>query len=174
VPLCPQGPHGPYRFQALLSPQHIGEGGPGGLASEQELARVWADRPWKGLPEGPAALTEAMDQCRGRRCGTMQFILWILSRGKQYVHFIEPHGLMYEGINSPKIQFHKTIKDIEARLADPDVVLSSWILSWTPKKELEIRGYDLDEYLKNNVVFMEETDEYINRVFQSEILVDRV
>jgi len=102
------------------------------------------------------------------------FILWILSRGKQYVHFIEPHGLMYEGINSPKIQFHKTIKDIEARLADPDVVLSSWILSWTPKKELEIRGYDLDEYLKNNVVFMEETDEYINRVFQSEILVDRV
>lgn len=90
------------------------------------------------------------------------------------MHFIEPHGLMYEGINSPKIQFHKTIKDIEARLADPDVVLSSWILSWTPKKELEIRGYDLDEYLKNNVVFMEETDEYINRVFQSEILVDRV
>ena len=102
------------------------------------------------------------------------FILWMLSGDKQYVHFIEPHGLMHEGINSPKIQFHKTIKDIEARLGDPNVILSSWILSWTPKNELKLRGYDPEEYMRNNVVFMEDTDEYINRVFQLEDLGDHV
>ena len=84
------------------------------------------------------------------------FILWILSGDKQYVHFIEPHGLMYEGINSEKIQFYKRIKEIETRIADPKVILSCWILSWTPKQELKLRGYDPEEYLKKNVVFMED------------------
>jgi len=88
------------------------------------------------------------------------FILWILCGDKQYVHFIEPHGLMYEGVNSEKIQFHKRIKEIEARLGDPNVILSSWILSWTPKQELKLRGYNPDEYLKNSVIFMEDY-EYI-------------
>jgi hypothetical protein len=84
------------------------------------------------------------------------FILWILSGDKQYVHFIEPHGLMYEGINSEKIQFYKRIKEIETRIADPKVILSCWILSWTPKQELKLRGYDPEEYLQENVVFMED------------------
>ncbi len=38
------------------------------------------------------------------------------------------------------------------------MILSSWILSWTPKQELKLRGYDPDDYLKNNVVFMEDSD----------------
>lgn len=100
------------------------------------------------------------------------FILWILKGELQHVHFIEPHGLMHEGVNSPKIQFHKTIKDIEARLGDPNVILSSWILSWTSKQELKVRGYDPEEYFRNNVVFMEETDEYINRVLRLKDLAD--
>jgi len=73
---------------------------------------------------------------------------------------------MHEGINSEKIQFHKRIKEIETRLGDPNVILSSWILSWTPKQELKLRGYDPDEYLKNNVVFMED-DGYIHQMFQN-------
>jgi superfamily II DNA or RNA helicase len=95
------------------------------------------------------------------------FILWILSGDMQYVHFIEPHGLMHEGINSEKIQFYKRIKEIEARLGDPKVILSSWILSWTPKQELKLRGYDPDEYLKHNVVFMED-EGYIDKLWKSD------
>lgn len=91
------------------------------------------------------------------------FILWVLSEDKQYVHFIEPHGLMHEGVNSEKIQFHKRIKEIEVRLGDPKVILNSWILSFTPGQQLLNLGYDIDEYKENNVVFMEE-DDYIEEI----------
>jgi hypothetical protein len=74
---------------------------------------------------------------------------------------------MHEGVNSEKIQFHKRIKEIEARLGDPNVILSSWILSWTPKQELKLRGYNPDEYQKNNVVFMEDEEDYISKLFNS-------
>jgi hypothetical protein len=46
------------------------------------------------------------------------FILWVLKGGKQYIHFIEPHGLIHEGPSSEKINFHIRIKDIERRLGD--------------------------------------------------------
>lgn len=49
-------------------------------------------------------------------------------------------------------------------LCDPIVILNSWILSVTTKSELKLRGCDPDEYLKNNVVFMEE-DGYIEEIF---------
>jgi hypothetical protein len=39
---------------------------------------------------------------------------------------------------SKKIEFHKTIKDIEKRLGDPTVVLNSFILSWTKQKKLSM------------------------------------
>ncbi|OPL18009.1 MAG: hypothetical protein AVO35_07565 [Candidatus Aegiribacteria sp. MLS_C] len=41
------------------------------------------------------------------------FILWKLVGWKQYVSFIEPHGLMREDPSSQKVLFHKRIKDIE-------------------------------------------------------------
>ena len=109
---------------------------------------------------------------RGRGVGFFEagnfhpdFILWILKDGKQYINFIEPHGLMHEGVHSPKIQFHKTIKDIERRLGDPDIELNSWVLSFTQRTQLSIRGYDTEEYDDNNVLFMEE-EGYLDKVMR--------
>ncbi|MCB5228612.1 MAG: DEAD/DEAH box helicase family protein [Candidatus Cloacimonetes bacterium] len=133
--------------------------------------KKWCDNNEQRMKSEDMELYLLRNLSRGKGVGFFEagnfhpdFILWVLKDGMQYVHFIEPHGLMHEGVNSPKIQFHKTIKDIEARLNDPHVILSSWILSWTSKKELEIRGYDQEEYLKNNVVFMED-DGYIENLF---------
>lgn len=95
------------------------------------------------------------------------FILWMVANGKQYVTFIEPHGLLHEGPGSEKVQFHKRIKDIENRLASPDVILNSFILSWTKYPQLcwEIPQEDMEA---NHVLFMtDDRDGYLNKLFLS-------
>src|SRR5690606_21008892 len=49
------------------------------------------------------------------------FILWMVTGDKQKVIFIEPHGLSHEGPEHAKVQFHKTIKDVEKRLGDSNL-----------------------------------------------------
>lgn len=45
------------------------------------------------------------------------YILWIDTDKKQYISFIDPKGLIHIRPDDPKIEFYKTIKDLEARLA---------------------------------------------------------
>ena len=60
------------------------------------------------------------------------FILWLLVNDKQYITFIDPKGLRnVEGLTDPKILFHKTIKELESKLGDPEVNLKSFIVSST-------------------------------------------
>ncbi len=108
---------------------------------------------------------------RGRGVGFFEarnfypdFILWLLHEGKQYVTFIEPHGLLHEGPGSPKVEFHRTIKDIEARLADPSIILNSYILSWTPHTQL-LWGVSQEALEGQHVLFMKEDRErYIGKL----------
>jgi len=44
------------------------------------------------------------------------FILWLISGGRQFIAFVDPKGIRNIGFNDPKIQFFQTIKDIEQRL----------------------------------------------------------
>lgn len=61
------------------------------------------------------------------------FILWLVTGGRQYVSFVDPKGIRnLQGQDDPKISFHATIKDLETRLSDPKVILNSFILSVTP------------------------------------------
>ncbi len=93
------------------------------------------------------------------------FILWMIVNGKQYVTFIEPHGLLHEGPASEKVQFYKRIKDIESRFANPDIILNSFILSWTKYPQLRW-GIPQDEMEANHVLFMtDDRDGYIDKLF---------
>jgi len=93
------------------------------------------------------------------------FILWILYGDKQYISFIDPHGLRHEGPASEKINLHLHIKEIEKRLNDPNAILNSFILSWTKHPELNW-GMTKDEYEKRHVLFMNDNkDEYIDKIF---------
>ena len=66
------------------------------------------------------------------------FILWLLVGGKQYVSFIDPKGIRnLDGADDPKISFYKTIKKLEQRLADPDVILNSFIIANTRFEQVE-------------------------------------
>lgn len=103
---------------------------------------------------------------RGRGIGFFEagnfypdFILWLLTDSKQYVSFIDPKGLRnLEGPNDPKIRFHLTIKDLERRLNDPEVVLNSFIVSSTRVPEVTWwgKGATKDEFEARNVLFQQE------------------
>lgn len=86
------------------------------------------------------------------------FILWIDTSEKQYVCFIDPKGLMHLTPDNPKIQFHKTIKDLEKRLQegvgnDKPIVLNSFIMSTT-------KGPDLKEWWKMDKADREKINVY--------------
>ena len=93
------------------------------------------------------------------------FILWMLLDGKQYITFIEPHGLLHEGPASEKVQFHKRVKEVEKRLGDTDVILNSFVLSWTQFPQL--KWFDTKAQLEEkHVLFMvDDRDKYIDKLF---------
>ena len=59
---------------------------------------------------------------------------------KQYITFIDPKGLLHIRPDDPKVDFYKTIKDLETRLAPTangkTIVLNSFIMSGTPSSQL--------------------------------------
>ena len=69
------------------------------------------------------------------------FILWIKEPGLQRISFIDPKGLMKLMPNDPKIEFYKTIKDLQTRLQDKleneKVILNSFIMSITSSASLK-------------------------------------
>ncbi len=95
------------------------------------------------------------------------FILWLLTPGRQFVTFIEPHGLLHEGPASEKVLFHQRIKEVERRLNDPTITLNSFILSWTRQAQLQW-GLSPDELAARHVLFMKDEANnynYLNSLF---------
>lgn len=70
------------------------------------------------------------------------YILWIDTADTQYISFIDPKGLMRIRPDDPKVEFYKTIKDLESRLAPSAygkrIVLNSFIMSGTPSSDLRM------------------------------------
>lgn len=67
------------------------------------------------------------------------YILWINSDDTQFISFIDPKGLMHIRPDDPKINFYKTIKELETRLAptaEKRIVLNSFIMSGTSSADL--------------------------------------
>jgi hypothetical protein len=86
--------------------------------------------------------------------------------GKQYLSFIEPHGLQHEGPGHKKIEFHIIIKDIQARLSSARIVLNSFIV--TPTRFAKLNwGKTIEELRDMNVFFMEDhRDTYVGEIIQ--------
>lgn len=134
--------------------------------------KAWCKSNKPELDEKGVELFLLRNQSRGKGIGFFEaggfhpdFILWILADNKQYVTFIEPHGLIHEGPGSEKILFYERIKDIEKRLNDPAVILNSFILSWTKHPHLDW-NLTKDELEKKHVLFMtEDQDHYIEKLF---------
>ena len=77
---------------------------------------------------------------------------------------MEPHGLLREGPDNRKIAFAATVKEIEQRLGRRDVVLNSFILSWTRRSDL-LWGWSSEQYAQRHVLFMyEDQARYIEQL----------
>ncbi|MBA7467987.1 hypothetical protein ES707_03227 [subsurface metagenome] len=112
---------------------------------------------------------------RGRGIGFFEagnfypdFILWLLTSGRQYINFVDPKGLRnIEGINDPKIRFCHTIKELEQRLNDPDVTLNSFIISTTSLPEISwwSDGMTKNQFEQCHILFQkEDRDTYIQKL----------
>jgi hypothetical protein len=132
----------------------------------------WCDQHKVDLEKDGIELFLLRNMSRGKGVGFFEagnfhpdFILWMLMDKKQYVTFIEPHGLMHEGPGSEKILFYKRIKDVEKRLNDPTVILNSFILSWTRYTQLKWNSSQ-QELEEMHVLFMaDDRRKYIEKLF---------
>lgn len=113
---------------------------------------------------------------RGRGIGFFEagnfypdFIVWRIDGDKQCITFVDPKGLqMLQWDGEPKLEFHRTIKDIQTRLNDGDVTLQSYILSATSAADLRLKWPKITDadYAARNILF--DTDEtYIARLLAS-------
>ena len=102
---------------------------------------------------------------RGRGIGFFEagnfypdFILWLLMDNRQYVSFVDPKGLRnLEGLDDPKIRFCRTIKELENRLADANVILNSFIISNTPSQGVSWwKSGTKSDLEKRHVLFQDE------------------
>ena len=91
------------------------------------------------------------------------FILWLLAAGQQQVIFVDPKGIRNLGPRDPKIQFYKTIKEIEQRLGDPAVRLESFIVSNTLSTTMRpLWDMEKSEMQRRHVLFQkEDKDSYV-------------
>src|SRR5207302_5723021 len=97
------------------------------------------------------------------------FILWLLTEERQYIIFLDPKGIRNIGATDPKIQFYETIKEIEQRLGDPNVLLDSFIISSTPSHMMRMLwGMDKPAMKQRHVLFQEEDQyAYISEMLRS-------
>lgn len=117
------------------------------------------------------------NQSRGKGVGFLgcvtfypDFILWLIVDKKQYVCFIDPKGLrQIHGFDDPKIIFYKTIKDIQNRLGDSEIILDSFIISNTYQREINWwkKGDKDEKKFENHHVLFQKEDKgaYINKLF---------
>lgn len=134
--------------------------------------KTWCDDHKSVLEKDGIELFLLRNMSRGKGVGFFEasnfhpdFILWMLVGGKQYVTFIEPHGLLHEGSAGEKVLFHKRIKNVEQRLNDPTIILNSFILSWTHYPQLKW-GKTQEQLEDMHVLFMSnDRDRYIEKLF---------
>ena len=96
------------------------------------------------------------------------FILWVIQGEKQYITFVEPHGMMHEDAESDKVKFCNKIKDIEKRLGDANMILNSFILTPTPYNGMTWIPRPLQTWIEENkhILFLEEGGEnYLPKLF---------
>ena len=101
------------------------------------------------------------------------FILWIVKGNKQNIIFIDPKGLIHApGKQSPKIQVWQTLKEIETKLKDKNIQLTSFIVAGETSEISAIRTTDgmktQQDFEDNHVVFQND-DKYIEKIITSVI-----
>jgi hypothetical protein len=94
------------------------------------------------------------------------YILWIDTKDTQYMTFIDPKGLQYHQKTDPKIQFYKTIKELEQRpllqktKGNKEIILNSFIISGSSYVTIKNKwGIPDNEKLSDmHILFLDQED----------------
>ena len=109
---------------------------------------------------------------RGRGVGFFEagnfypdFIVWRIDGDKQRITFVDPKGIrQLSWANEPKLDFHKTIREVEARIGEAGVSLRSFIVSVTPSAEMALHwGVSREQMTERNILF-DEDEHYVQRL----------
>ena len=95
--------------------------------------------------------------------------MWLLVGDRQYVDFVDPKGIRNLPLDDPKVQFHETVKEIEARLGDPKVVLNSFLVSNTSSSEMQLMWrIPKAEMGARNILFQDEDrEQYVRALLEA-------
>lgn len=136
----------------------------------QRLKAYCADNP-EQFKDKPLFLLRNMS--RGRGVGFFEagnfypdFIVWRIDGDKQRITFVDPkglHNLAWD--NEPKLEFYKTIREIEHRLGDPNVTMRSFILSVTSAAAMKLRWPKVtDEQMAERNILFDEDEHYLSQL----------
>jgi hypothetical protein len=105
------------------------------------------------------------------------YILWMDTKDKQFMTFIDPKGLIHHNPGDPKIKFYQTIKELEKHpllqktKGEKDIILNSFILSGSGFAAIKNMWSVIDQsysdkkgFANNHVIFLEH-DECIKTMF---------
>ncbi|MEZ5466722.1 MAG: DEAD/DEAH box helicase family protein [Lysobacterales bacterium] len=109
---------------------------------------------------------------RGRGVGFFEagnfypdFMLWRIDGERQRITFVDPKGirnLSWE--NEPKLDFHQTVREIQARINDPHVALESFIISVTPAAEMKLHWSKSEAEMAARHILFDEDADYLARL----------
>lgn len=111
---------------------------------------------------------------RGRGVGFFEacnfypdFILWRIDGDNQRITFVDPKGVRHlSWANEPKLEFYKTIREVEQRMSDPKVSLRSFIISVTSATEMALHWGVTDEQMADRNILFDEDEGHIARLVQ--------
>jgi len=101
--------------------------------------------------------------------------MWIkkVSKDEEIIVFIEPHGLEHsKGLKDEKIQFAKSIKDIEQKInkkENKNIRLEYFLLSVTKYDEIRKGTTDLptkEDFENKNVLFIKDDQNWPQKLFK--------
>ncbi|UKH28446.1 DEAD/DEAH box helicase family protein [Actinobacillus pleuropneumoniae] len=85
------------------------------------------------------------------------FLLWVVDHasGKQWLNFVDPKGIRNMDLHDPKFGLYQEVKALEAKIADPNLVLNSFILSITKLQDWVNMTLTAEELAERHILFME-------------------
>lgn len=102
--------------------------------------------------------------------------MWVIENAKQWITFIDPHGLRYAegGFNDSKIRLHADLKALEPTVQQQctqwQVYLTSFILSTSRYDEIKMvfpRPHSQEEFEKHNILFIYDDPDYIRKLLRT-------
>ncbi|MBS0455969.1 MAG: DEAD/DEAH box helicase family protein [Proteobacteria bacterium] len=132
--------------------------------------KAWCGAHTERLEDKPLFLLRNMS--RGRGVGFFEagnfypdFIVWRIAGAKQRITFVDPKGIrLLSWANEPKLDFHRTIRDVESRIGDGSVSLRSFIVSGTSAAEMALHWKVTKQQMNDRGILFDEDEHYVERL----------